>query len=193
MNKSELVEAVASAAGLDRKQAEAAVSAFAESVVTAVRSGENVSIFGFGTFKPTTRKAREGRNPRTGAKVDIPESNGVKFQPSAGLKTVLNAKKTRARKAAAKKAPATTVAAKATAAKATAAKATASRATAARATAAKATAARATASRATAAKAAARTTAARATAKAAPARASVKTPVRSTARTAKATSSAKKR
>ena len=201
MNKSELVEAVASATGLERKQAEAAVSAFAESVVSAARSGENVSIFGFGTFKPTARKARIGRNPQNGAPVKIAASKGVKFQPSTAFKTLLNAKKAPAKKAAINKAPATkATASRATTAKATASRATTAKATASRATAAKATskaAARTTAARAAAKAAPARATAkaapARATAKAAPARATAKTPARSTVGSAKATAPAKKR
>lgn len=206
MNKSELVEAVAAAAGLERKQAEAAVSAFAESVVAAARSGENVSIFGFGTFKPTARKARTGRNPQNGEPVKIAASKGVKFQPSSAFKVLLNSKKAALSKAAAKKtatnkAPATrATAAKATAAKATASKATASKATAARPAASRAAASRVTAAKATskaaarttAAKAAARTTAARAAVKAVPVR-SARTPVPSTAGTAKAAASSKKR
>lgn len=211
MNKSELVEAVAAAAGLERKQAEAAVSAFAESVVAAARSGENVSIFGFGTFKPTARKARTGRNPQNGEPVKIAASKGVKFQPSSAFKVLLNSKKAPAKKAAlskaaakktaTNKAPATrATAAKATAAKATASKATASKATAARPAASRAAASRVTAAKATskaaarttAAKAAARTTAARAAVKAVPVR-SARTPVPSTAGTAKAAASSKKR
>lgn len=111
MNKSELIEAVASAAGLEKKQAEAAIGAFVDSVMTKTKSGEPVSIFGFGTFKPTARAARKGRNPQTGAPVKIAASKGVKFQPATAFKTTLNtrgaAKKTTAKKAATK-APAKT-------------------------------------------------------------------------------------
>lgn len=192
MNKSELVEAVASAAGLERKQAEAAVSAFTESVVSAARSGENVSIFGFGTFKPTARKARIGRNPQNGEPVKIAASKGVKFQPSTAVKTLLNTKKAPAKKAAIKKAPST----RATAPTSTVAKSTASRATAAKASASRATAAKATsraAARTTAARAAASTTAARAATKAVPARSTAKTPARSKLGSSKTTAAAKKR
>jgi len=111
VNKSELIEAVASAAGLEKKQAEAAIGAFVDSVVTKTKSGEPVSIFGFGTFKPTARAARKGRNPQTGAPVKIAASKGVKFQPATAFKTTLNtrgaAKKATAKKAATK-APAKT-------------------------------------------------------------------------------------
>ncbi len=90
MNKSELVEAVAGAAGLEKRQAEAAVGAFVDSVVAKTKAGEQVSIFGFGTFKPTARAARKGRNPQTGAAVKIAASKGVKFQPATAFKGVLN-------------------------------------------------------------------------------------------------------
>jgi DNA-binding protein HU-beta len=126
VNKSELVEAVASAAGLDKRQAEAAIGAFVDSVVTKTKAGEQVSIFGFGAFKPTARAARKGRNPQTGAPVKIAASKGVKFQPATAFKTVLNTRATK--KAAAKKT--TTPAAKKTASKAApASKAPATKAT----------------------------------------------------------------
>jgi DNA-binding protein HU-beta len=122
VNRSELVDKVAQTAGLERKQAEAAVVAFVDSVVAEARSGNKVSIFGFGTFTPTSRAARTGRNPRTGAPVKIAASKGVRFSPAAGFKTALNAKKAAAKKSAAA-APAKASAAKATTAKKTAAKA----------------------------------------------------------------------
>lgn len=125
MNKSELIEAVASTAGLDRKQADAAVGAFVDSVVARTRGGESVSIFGFGTFKPTARAARTGRNPQTGAPVKIAASKSVKFQPATAFKSALNSKKAAAKKTAAKKATAT----KATPARASAKAATKAAAT----------------------------------------------------------------
>ncbi len=128
MNKSELIEAVAAAAGLDRKQADAAVGAFVDSVVTTARAGESVSIFGFGTFKPTARAARTGRNPQTGAPVKIAASKSVKFQPATAFKSALNSKKAAAKKTAAKKATPTKATAKATT-KAAATKAAAAKAT----------------------------------------------------------------
>jgi DNA-binding protein HU-beta len=122
VNKSELIEAVAGAAGLEKRQAEAAIGAFVESVVTKTKAGEAVSIFGFGTFKPTARAARKGRNPQTGAPVKIAASKGVKFQPATAFKTVLNTRGA-AKKAAVKKAapaPAKKTATKAAPAKAAA-------------------------------------------------------------------------
>lgn len=106
MNKSELIETVAGTAGLDKKQAEAAVGAFVDSVIAKAKSGEAVSIFGFGTFKPTARAARMGRNPQTGVPVKIAASKSVKFAPATAFKTALNPRSTK-KAAAAKKATAT--------------------------------------------------------------------------------------
>ena len=70
MNRTELVDAVASKTGLDKKHAEAAVAAVAESVMAETKSGSKVAIFGFGTFSPSARAARHGSQSsdwRTGA------------------------------------------------------------------------------------------------------------------------------
>jgi DNA-binding protein HU-beta len=111
---------VAGRAGLDRRQSEAAVNAVTDAVIAEIRAGSKVSIFGFGTFSPTARAARMGRNPQTGAPVRIAASKGVRFAPASAFKDVLNkggkaaggkkaapAKKAGAsKKASAKKAPA---------------------------------------------------------------------------------------
>jgi DNA-binding protein HU-beta len=134
VNRTELVDAVAAETGLERKQAEAAVKAFSDAVITETKSGEKVSIFGFGTFTPTARAARMGRNPQTNTPVKIAASKGVRFSPASAFKTTLNSKKAAPKKAAARKAVATkapaksatrTTAAKSSAAKTTAAKTTA--------------------------------------------------------------------
>ena len=114
VNKSELVDQVAGSTGLEKRQAESAVTAMIDAVIAEAKSGNRVSIFGFGTFTPTSRAARVGRNPQTGAPVKIAASKGVRFAPAQAFKTALNAK-AGAKKAAAAK--------KATAKKATAAKA----------------------------------------------------------------------
>lgn len=138
MNRSELIETVAGTTGLERRQVEAAVTAFVDSVVAETRAGNKVSIFGFGTFTPTSRAARMGRNPRTGAAVKIAAKKGVRFAPARSYKETLNtrgaAKKAATKRAAAKKAPATKAATKTTAKRASATKATASRKAAASAT-----------------------------------------------------------
>ncbi len=92
MNKADLVEKVRSGAGLAKNQAEQALDATLDSVVAAVKAGERVSIFGFGTFNPSSRGARTGRNPQTGAPVKIPASKGVRFAPAAAFKAALNPK-----------------------------------------------------------------------------------------------------
>lgn len=118
MNKSELVDHVRDAAGLDRRAAESAVNALLDAVMADVRAGNKVSISGFGIFNPTSRAARMGRNPQTGAPVKIAASKGVRFAPAQAFKNAMNAgggKKATAKKAAAKKA---TPAKKATAKKA---------------------------------------------------------------------------
>jgi DNA-binding protein HU-beta len=105
VNRSELVDSVESATGLDRRQSESAVKAVVDAVITEIQSGAKVSIFGFGTFTPTSRAARVGRNPQTGAAVNIAASTGVKFSPATALKALLNPKPA-AKKSAAKKASA---------------------------------------------------------------------------------------
>ncbi len=103
MNRSELVDAVGSATGLDRHQSESAVKAVVEAVIAEIRAGGKVSIFGFGTFAPTSRAARVGRNPQTGEAVNIAASTGVRFSPATSVKALLNPKPA-AKKASAKKA-----------------------------------------------------------------------------------------
>jgi DNA-binding protein HU-beta len=121
VNKSELVDAVASAADIEKKKAEAAVDAVIDAVMSETKSGSKTSIFGFGTFSPTARAARMGRNPQTGAPVKIAASKGVKFSPASAFKNSLNGKSGAAKKAAPAK--------KSSAKKATAKKATAKKAT----------------------------------------------------------------
>jgi DNA-binding protein HU-beta len=123
VNKSELIEKVAGASGLEKKQAEAAVVAFVDSVVTTVKAGDPVSIFGFGSFKPQSRAARVGRNPQTNAAVKIAAKKVVKFVPATAFKTALNARGTKKAAASTKKTAATkTAAAKSTATKTAAVK-----------------------------------------------------------------------
>jgi DNA-binding protein HU-beta len=116
VNRSELIDHVASAAGLDKKVAEAAVAATTDAVVAEIKKGEKVSLFGFGTFTPTSRAARTGRNPQTGVPVKIAASKGVRFAPSTAFKATLNTKAAAKKAAASKK---SAPAAKASAAKTT--------------------------------------------------------------------------
>ena len=74
MNKNELVEAIAEKMGTTKKEAEAAVSAFTETVKEALVDGKKVQIIGFGNFEVRERAARKGRNPQTGKEIEIPAS-----------------------------------------------------------------------------------------------------------------------
>jgi DNA-binding protein HU-beta len=106
VNKSGLVDRVADAASVDKRTAEAAVDALFETIKECARSGERVTVFGFGTFSQTSRAARLGRNPRTGEAVPIAASTSVKFTPATAFKSALNprsAKKAEGKKAAGKK------------------------------------------------------------------------------------------
>ena len=90
MSKKDLIDAVAKDAELTNEKASVAVDAALEHIRGALRKGEEVRIPDFGTFKVAKRKAREGRNPATGATINIPASRVPKFSPSKGLKDILN-------------------------------------------------------------------------------------------------------
>jgi len=92
VNKSELIDSISKTTSLAKREAEAAVSAFMSAVMAEVKAGRKVSIVGFGSFSPTRRAARMGRNPQTGAPVRIAASRGVRFGPSTTFKEVLNGK-----------------------------------------------------------------------------------------------------
>lgn len=115
MNKADLIDEVAESAGVTKQQAEGVLEAFFSTTKIAVATGDRVAWPSFGSFSATARKARTGRNPRTGEPVKIAASTAVKFTPSAALKDYLNPKKGKkaaanktapAKKTAAKKAPA---------------------------------------------------------------------------------------
>jgi DNA-binding protein HU-beta len=90
VNKSQLIEAVGAATALEKRQAERAVDAVMSTVMEAVRTGNRVALIGFGTFNPTRRNARMGRNPQTGAPVRINASKGVRFAAGSAFKDALN-------------------------------------------------------------------------------------------------------
>lgn len=90
MNKTELVMAIADKTGLSKKDADAALKAFTETVVETVKEGDKVQLIGFGTFEQTIRPAREGKNPSTGETIHIPESRNVKWKAGKSLKESLN-------------------------------------------------------------------------------------------------------
>jgi DNA-binding protein HU-beta len=90
LNKEELINHVASATGLPKAAAEKSVDAVFEAISGTLKSGTEVRLAGFGTFVVSQRKATEGRNPRTGEKIQIPASKSVKFRPGKGLKDQVN-------------------------------------------------------------------------------------------------------
>lgn len=89
MNKTELVEAVAEKMNTTKKEAEAAVSAFTETVKEALAEGKKVQLVGFGSFEVRERSARKGRNPQTGEEMDIPATKVPAFKPGKGFKDVV--------------------------------------------------------------------------------------------------------
>ncbi|KAA0259565.1 HU family DNA-binding protein [Deferribacter autotrophicus] len=86
MNKKELIERIASKAGLKKAEAERALAAFEETVIEALKSGDKVTLVGFGTFSVSERKERKGRNPQTGEEIIIPATKTPKFTAGKILK-----------------------------------------------------------------------------------------------------------
>ena len=86
MNKSDLVDAVASSADLTKASAARAVDATLDAIGVALGNGDSVSLVGFGTFSVRHRAARDGRNPQTGAPMHIPASKVPGFKAGKGLK-----------------------------------------------------------------------------------------------------------
>lgn len=91
MNKADLIKAVAQASNLTLKDAESAVSGLFDAITHALRLGQDVRLVGFGTFSVTQTKARQGRNPRTGAPLTIPASRQPRFRAGKELKDKVNA------------------------------------------------------------------------------------------------------
>ena len=100
MNKSELISAVAEKTGLAKKDAEKAIKAVMETVVATVAAGAKVQVVGFGTFEGHERKARMGKNPATGAAMEIPASVVPSFKAGKAFKETVNAAKAAAEAAA---------------------------------------------------------------------------------------------
>lgn len=90
MNRTELIAQVAEKSGLNKKEAEKAVTAVLDSIVEAVSNGEKVQIVGFGTFEQRERKERTGVNPRTKEKIEIPASKIPAFKPGRNFKELVN-------------------------------------------------------------------------------------------------------
>ncbi len=85
MNKSELIEAMANDAGLPKIVCRKALEAFLATVEKAMKSGEKVSLVGFGTFVVAKKAARTGYNPSTKQPIDIPAKRSVRFKPGNDL------------------------------------------------------------------------------------------------------------
>ena len=90
MSKKDLIDAVAKECEITKEKAGVAVETVLDHIKKAMKMGEEVPIPDFGTFKVTKRKARDGRNPATGATIKIPASKVPKFSPSRGLKELVN-------------------------------------------------------------------------------------------------------
>jgi DNA-binding protein HU-beta len=86
MTKTELIDKVASGAGLSKADASRAMDAAIDAVKAALKKGQKVTLVGFGTFSVTKRKARKGRNPRTGQVINIPAARTPKFTAGKALK-----------------------------------------------------------------------------------------------------------
>ena len=85
MNKAELIDAIASGAGLTKADAKKALDAFIEATSGALKKGDRVALVGFGSFSVSKRNARTGRNPQTGKEIKIAAKNVVKFKAGSEL------------------------------------------------------------------------------------------------------------
>lgn len=85
MNKAELVDAMASSAGISKADSGRALEGFLDATKGALAKGDRVSLVGFGSFSVNHRPARKGRNPQTGAEIQIKAKNVVKFKAGSGL------------------------------------------------------------------------------------------------------------
>ncbi len=90
MNKTEVIDTVAEAADLSKADAGNAVDAFLGAITSALKQGDSVTLVGFGTFLVRERAARAGRNPQTGAKIQIKASKAPAFKVGKALKDAVN-------------------------------------------------------------------------------------------------------
>lgn len=90
MNKSELIDAIASSADLPKAAAGRALDAVIESITAELKNGGDVSLVGFGVFTVKDRAARTGRNPQTGAPIEISAAKVPSFKPGKALKDAVN-------------------------------------------------------------------------------------------------------
>ncbi|MFB3922427.1 MAG: HU family DNA-binding protein [Terriglobia bacterium] len=91
MTKADLIENVSQAVELSRKDSEIIVETIFDSIVKSLRNGDKIEIRGFGSFRTRQRNSRVGRNPKTGARVEVPAKKIPFFKPSKELKDLVNA------------------------------------------------------------------------------------------------------
>jgi DNA-binding protein HU-beta len=89
--KADVIDSIAEQAGISKKEAAAAFTAFVSYISDACQTGDRCAIPGLGSFHVTSRKAREGRNPRTKERLTIPASKNVRFKAGKDLRDALNA------------------------------------------------------------------------------------------------------
>ena len=92
MNKTELINAVAEASELSKKDATKAVDSVFDTILDALKNGDKIQLIGFGNFEVRERSARKGRNPQTGEEIDIPASKVPAFKPGKALKDAVAGK-----------------------------------------------------------------------------------------------------
>jgi integration host factor subunit beta len=92
MTKADIIKVLAEQVGLTRREAAEVLSVVLDGVVEAIRAGEKVELRGFGSFRTRKRQARAGRNPRTGAQVNVPPKVVPYFKPGKQLREVLAGK-----------------------------------------------------------------------------------------------------
>lgn len=90
MNKSELIDAIAASADISKAAAGRALDAVTDSIAAALKAGDQVALVGFGTFQVKERAARTGRNPQTGAPIEIAAAKIPGFKPGKALKDAVN-------------------------------------------------------------------------------------------------------
>lgn len=90
MTKADLIEEVSRVVEMTRKESEVIVEAIFDSVVRSLRDGDKIEIRGFGSFRTRERRPRVGRNPKTGARVEVPAKRIPYFKPSKELKDLVN-------------------------------------------------------------------------------------------------------
>lgn len=90
MNKAELIDAMANGSGLSKADSKKALDAFVDATAGALKKGDRISLVGFGSFSVSSRAARNGRNPKTGAVIKIAAKKAVRFKAGAELSTKVN-------------------------------------------------------------------------------------------------------